>query len=279
MSKRDEILDALGDIEFLSTPAVGALDVMNNPDASPDDIGRVLEIDPALTLNLLRFANSAYFGCSTQIHTVREAVVRLGVNVISRMLLLSSTNQFSEQPLKGYGLPAGSLWDSMISTAVATDILAKNLKIRPPHYTFTAGLLRNVGKLVMGTYLEVDSDPICRLVADENISFDEAERRILGIDHAEVGGALLQKWGIPEEIVQTVRWYLDPDQCPGDKVAVDLVHAAGVISLMAGSGLGVDGLCYDVCKSSEERLGVTIHAVEMVLCNLPDEITRLTQAN
>ncbi len=276
MSKRDEILSALGDIEFLSSPAIGALDVMNNPDSSSDQISRALEIDPALTVNILRFANSAYFASPTKIHTVKEALVRLGVGTISRMLFLSAGSQISDYPVQGYGLPAGSLWESMISTAVASNLLAKTLKIRPPHYTFTAGLLHNIGKLVLGTYLEVDADPICKIVNEKNIPFDKAEQLVLGIDHAEVGATLLEQWSIPEELVHVVRWYLEPDLCPGDKMAVDLVHAASAISLMCGTGLGVDGLCYDVCSSSEERLGISVKDVEFVMCELQDEIHRLS---
>jgi HD-like signal output (HDOD) protein len=277
MSKRDEILCALEDIELLSSPAVGAMDVMNNPNASPDDIGRALTVDPALTVNLLRFANSAYFGCNYKVLTVKDAVVRLGVNVVSRMLLLTSSMQFSNRPVAGYGLEAGSLWDSMISTAVATDLLAKSLKIRPPAYAFTAGLLQNIGKLVLGSSLEVDAGPISELVIEKGIPFDEAERMVLGIDHAEVGAILLEKWSIPEEIVNAVRWSLDPDQCPGDKMVVDLVHAAGTLSMMAGAGLGVDGMGYAACQSTEERLGITDDVIEFVLGNLQDEVQKLMQ--
>lgn len=279
MSKRDEILSALAEIQFLSSPAMGALDVMNNPDATPAQISRELEVDPALTLSILRFANSSYFGCASQVHTVRDAVVRLGVATISRMLFLSSARQFSTRPVLGYGLPAGSLWNNMVSTAVASDLLAKTLQIEAPHYTFTAGLLHNIGKLVLGTYLEVDCAPILQQVEQDNISFDQAERQILGIDHAEVGATLLRQWSVPEEIVDVVRWYLDPEQCPGDKVAVDLVHVAHALSLMAGTGLGIDGLCYNLCKSSERRLGVSVGTVELILSELHDGTAQLAQTD
>ncbi len=277
MSKRDEILDSLGGIKFLSSSALGAMNVMKDPDASFEEVGRAIEVDPAMTTNVLRFANSAYFGCSCAIHTVREAVVRLGVNKISRMLLLTSTRQFTTRESRGYGLPSGSPWDTMISSAVSTDVLAKVLKIRSPSYTFTAGLLHNIGKMVLGDNLGIDPEPMYKMVEDEKIPFNEAEKNILGIDHVEVAAALLEKWSIPKDIVKTVRWCLEPDQCPGDKLAVDLVHASNVISLMASNWLGVDRLKYQVCDSSEKRLGVREDTGEQVLSFLNDEILRLTQ--
>jgi HD-like signal output (HDOD) protein len=277
MSKRDEILSSLDDIKFLSTSTMGAMKVMKDPEASYEEIGRAIEVDPAMTTNVLRFANSAYFACSCEIHTVREAVVRLGVNKISRMLLLTSTRQFTTVENKGYGLPVGNPWDTMISSAVTTDVLANVLNIRPPNYTFTAGLLQNIGKMVLGNNLNIDPEPIHCLVENEGISFGQAEREILGVDHVEVSSVLLEKWGIPGDIVQTVRWCLEPDECPGSKVAVDLVHAANVISLMASNWLGVDRLGYRVCDSSEERLGVQEDTGDLVLGHLNDEILRLTQ--
>jgi HD-like signal output (HDOD) protein len=279
MSKRDEILSALKEIQLLSSPAQGALQVMRRPDATPEEIEQVLSLDPALTANLLRFANSVYFGCRSQVYTVKEAVVRLGLNMVSRMLMLSCASQFSSLPVRGYGLREGSLWDSMLSTAVATDLLATSLQIKPPAFTFTAGLLSGIGKLVLGTYLEMESTPIWNLVEEENISFDEAERGLLGIDHAEVGAALLEQWFLPEELVQVVRWGLTPDLCPGDKVAVDLVHTASFISMMSGAGLGLAGLGYDINKSSGERLGLAVHTVEEVLSHVQDEVHHLMQVH
>ena len=272
MDKREEILEALGEIEVLSTPVLSALQVLNNPDSTPDEIERVISVDPALTTTVLKFANSAYFGCSSKVHTVKEAAVRLGVGMISRMLYLSSSQSFSGRSLQGYGLSAGSLWDSMIAAAVATSLLEKHLGTKAPHYTFTAALLHNIGKLVMGNYLEVDADPICALTAQEELTFEQAEERILGINHAEVGAELLHRWSVPDEIVQVVRWHLDPEQCPGDKMAVDFVHVASTIAKLAGHGLGIDGLCYDVSRACEKRLGITSTVIEKVLCELPDEL-------
>jgi len=277
MNRRNEILSGLKNIERLNSPATGALQLIKDPNVSHDKVARVLKLDPALTASVLRFANSAYFGCSREIHTVKEAIVRLGMNTITRMLFLSSAKQFSVRPVQGYDLAPGVLWNSMISTAVGTDILADDLRIEAPPCTFTAGLLHNIGKLVLGTYLEVDAEPILDTARKQNIPFDEAERQVLGTDHAEVGAELLRQWHLPDSIVNAVRWYHDPDSCPGDRTAVDLIHVADIITMMAGSGLGIDGLQYDVCKGSEQRLEITIQIVERTLCRLQDKVLEICQ--
>jgi len=252
-----------------------AMQWLHNPLVGAEELEKTLSIDPALTANLLRFANSPYFGSRHQVATVRDAVVRLGVHMVSRMLTLSCASQFAELPIRGYELPPGKLWDSMLYTAVTTDLLAKSIRIKPPPFTFTAGLLSGIGKLILGTYLEVEPTPIRRLVEERTISFDEAERQLLGIDHAEVGAALLEHWALPPELVQAVRWTLDPNQHPDRKTAVDYVHVASFISMMAGAGVGVDGLNYDVCDSSMERLGLTQKIVDEVFAELPHAVQKL----
>lgn len=279
MSWRKEILDALHGVEFLSSPAMGALTALNNPDSKPEEISRMLEMDPALTAEILRFANSAYFGCARQIETVREAVVRLGFSTVTRMLLMSSTRKVAEKPVKGYDLGPGELWSSMISTAVGTELIAKELNLRAPPVAFTAGLLHNIGKIVLGTHLELDATVTCELAERENIPFDEAERRVIGVDYAEVGAELLRLWELPENLVNTVRWHLDPDQYDGDKKAVDLVHVANAFVMLSGCGLGADGLNYKLNEHAVERLGLDQDTIELTMCNLQDEVEKLTVPN
>jgi putative nucleotidyltransferase with HDIG domain len=275
MSRRDEILAAIEGVELLTSPAIGAMQVVNDPDADGDKIARTLEMDAALTTNVLRFANSAYFGCQREIHTVKEAMVRLGMKTITRMLYMSAASQLSKHPVGGYDLAPGQLWSHLISSAVGTELLAKHLKVRAPAYCFTAGLLHDVGKLVLGTFIEVDVDPIRNLAMEENIPFDKAEERILGINHAEVGAVLLKKWNLPRAIVDAVRWHHEPNQYEGDKMVIDLIHTADVISMMAGNGLGVDGLFYAVCPEAEERLKIDRGVVDIVMCELMGEVQKL----
>ena len=276
MGEREKILSGLDDIKVLSSPVLATMHVVNNPSSTPEEIEKAVSLDPALTANVLRFANSAYFGTPHGVHSVRDAVVRLGVNMIMRMLYLSSAHEFCSHPVLGYGLPAGSLWGSMVTTAVTTEILGRQLEVKPPAYVFTAGLLHNIGKLILGSYLERDAAPICKLADEKQISFEKAEEELLGISHAEVGAELLKRWAIPDGIVNAVRWHLQPEECPEEfQTATDFVHVANAVTLLAGYGLGVDGLSYTISRSSERRLGITSKTIETTLCSLQEEAESL----
>ncbi|MBN2163966.1 MAG: HDOD domain-containing protein [Pontiellaceae bacterium] len=279
MNKRDKILNALGNVEYLASPSMAALGVMNDTNVDRDKLLRTLELDPALTSNLLRFANSAYFGFARSIHSVNEAVVRLGLKSIRRMLYLSISSGVSHKAVQGYDLPPKELWHHLATSAVCTEILAKKTGTEASEVAFTAALLHDVGKMVLGSYLAVDAAPILKLAQEQNMSFDEAETEVLGINHAEIGAELLTRWNLPDAIIETVRWHHDPDSYPDeDKNNVDLVHLSDAISIMAGTGLGIDGLRYNICKSSERRMGCSLLVVEQVLCDLRDEAEKLESA-
>ena len=101
---------------------------------------------------------------------------------------------------------------------------------------FTSGLLHDVGKILLGTFMEVDVEPIVHLAKTELISFNVAEQRVLGIDHAEAGAALLEAWELPELIIRAIRWHHTPEDYEGDPLVVDLVHVADALCLQGAIG-------------------------------------------
>jgi HD-like signal output (HDOD) protein len=98
--------------------------------------------------------------------------------------------------------------------------------------------------VVLGTFVEVSAESIRELAHERKMSFEKAEHRILGIDHAEVGAFLLEGWKLPEHLVQAVRWHHQPEYHPGDPLVANVVHIADVVCLMAGVGAGLDALSY-----------------------------------
>ena len=131
---------------------------------------------------------------------------------------------------------------------------------------FTAGLLHDMGKVILGTFVEVDDEPIKEIVEKDKLAFNEEEMMVLGIDHAEVAGELLRAWNLPEEVVEAARWHHQPSQCnPENQVLVDLVHSADVMCLNVGWGLGADGMQYRVDEEAGRRLGIRPSITEAVI--------------
>ncbi len=266
MSRRDTILSQVRRVPALPTSATEILRLTQDTTASIESIEYVIQRDLGLASNLLRLANSAYFAGRGSIGSVREAVVRLGTKRVAQLVMTSAMAPLIRRPIRGYDMAASALLRHSVAVAVAAEELARATHIEAPQYTYTTGLLHDVGKVVMGTFLEIEAKPIQDLAYGENLSFDEAEARVLGIDHAEVGAVLLEYWGLPAEVVAAVHWHHNPACCDEpDKRVVDLVHLADHLARVCGTASSTDGMNYIVSPESAQRVPMKTETIERVV--------------
>jgi HD-like signal output (HDOD) protein len=276
MTRRDDIISQAKKLPQMPAPVMRIMNYLSKPDADLNVLASLIEYDPGLTVNVLRMANSSFFGGGGgQVASVRDALFRLGTKRVVQMVIASGVAPAASAAVAGYGLEKGDLLKHSIAVGVAAELAAKELGIKAPDHTFTAGLLSNFGKLVMGGFLELDPGPILEMAGKEGITFEEAERKLLGIDHAELGGILLTFWELPENIVDCVRWRLEPSAAPKPDVAIDLIHVGHVLATMAGIGQGVDGMCYEICEEAFLRLGMTPEAMIAIMEKLVDSMEEI----
>lgn len=293
MSRREDIIAKAKALPQMPSIVHRIMAYLGKEHADLTGLAKLIEYDPGLTVNVLRMANSALFGGCGQIATVREALFRLGMNRVYQLVIATGIAPRAKGAVKGYGLEPGELLRHSVAVAVGAERLAQALNVQPPPYTFTAGLLSNIGKTVLGEFLEVDGGQIMEHAAAEKISFEQAERRHLGIDHAELGALLLEHWGLPPAIVRCVRWRLDPCSAPepepdepdgrtadwgvgaGGYLDLDLIHMGHVLATMSGIGGGEDGLFYSVCQESIDRLGVTPEAMATAMEKVQADLAEL----
>ena len=265
MSERENILARIETVPSLPSVVIKLRQYLNEPDVNFDDLARMIEYDPGLTANVLQLSNSAYFGWSKSISTVKEAIVRLGTNRIFQMVLCMSVAPLVRKPIKGYDLDSEGLWRHSISTAICAELVAAELQLACGGEAFTAGLLHDMGKIVLGTFVDIDDQPIKEIMNSDQLSFNEAEQMVLGIDHAEVAAALLRAWNLPDHVAEAVRWHHQPSLAPdNERELADLVHLSDILCLDFGFGGGADGLSYRLDKSASERLGLGVGIAEKV---------------
>lgn len=277
MTIRERIIQRIPEIPALPAAATRVLNLVQDPGTGVGAIMEVIEYDPVLTTEVLRLANTAYFAGPRAVGSLRDAGVLLGTERILQLVLATSMFPIARHPLQGYDMPPGQLIRHSMAVAIGAEQLAALCGIAAPAPTFTAGLLSDIGKIALSSFLEVDAGPILQLAHTERLSFELAERRILGIDHAEVGAMLLEAWAVPDSIVQVVRWHHDPDQASGDRYAVDLVHIASHLSVGFGLGGGIDGLNYRPSEHALARLGVDHVILERAACNMLVGLTQIQQ--
>lgn len=276
MSLRDEILSKISSIPAMPTVIVKIRKLLSNPDVNFKELAQTIKYDPGLTTNILRLANSAYFGFSRSVNSIQHAIVRLGMKRTYELAVAAAIAPMTQKAVKGYDLLPGKLWEHSVAVAIGAEQLASVLNLKAPDYTFTTGLLHDIGKIVLGTFVEVDAAPIMTLAFQKGVSFDQAEKQVLGINHAEVGAILLEKWNLPECIVDVDRWHHQPDMFQGDTLVLDLVHVADVLSMMGGLGIGKDGLNYYSSSEVASRLKLTAKITETVVCKIMSGLKELS---
>lgn len=222
---------------FPGMPATAGklLPMLKNPDYDTSKIEDILRYDPGLTANILKLTNSAYFGIPTKISSVRQAILLLGWKRLMQLVMTMCMSDLMKDSVAGYDLGKGELWRHSIAVSVAADVLVKGLNISEADEVFTAALLHDIGKLVLGDYVKEDMPKIDAMVA-KGISFEVAEYIVLGTDHAEIGAKILKSWSFPTPLVEAVHWHHDANSCSGHCLMSDIVHTADIIGLMAGYG-------------------------------------------
>jgi len=217
MMKKDlkgEIIRRIKTVKTIPASAVRAIKLLQDPNANMGEVVQIISFDPGMTSNILKLANSSYFGCTNKISSLREAVVRLGSANIFKLVAASVANIALSKPVKGYNLTSGQLWDHSVSVAVSSEFMAGILKTQNATLAFTAGLLHDLGKVILDEFFEPDIMHVMKRFMSEGMALYEAEKEIFGINHAELGGRLLSSWNIPSNLVDAVRWHHAPDKFP-----------------------------------------------------------------
>lgn len=264
MKAIDSIIDQVKTLPPAPRILPELLAVLRRSDADASDVVRLVTFDPALTAQVLRQSNSAHYGFAEPVPDLPQAVMRIGMSEIYRIVANLLGERTLGAPQQGYGIGQGELWKHCAVTAVAARIIAHELG-GDESVVFTAALLHDIGKLVLSTALEGAYTEVIARTEDGQHSFLEAEKAILGVEHAEVGGRLLQRWNFPENMVRAVWHHHDPLQAkPAEQLAA-YVHLGDVLAHLLGHGYGHQAYAVRCRPEVLEILEVTSKDIEQFL--------------
>jgi putative nucleotidyltransferase with HDIG domain len=272
----DQVLAQVKLLPTLSAASLRLSELARDPRSSAADFEKLIRPDPALTANLLRFANSAYFGRRCRAESVRQAITLLGLKRVSEVAAAAALAPVFPARLPGYDLDAQGFWLHSVAVAVLSERLAAELGVTRPELTFTAGLLHDVGKLALCAFVQGERAPILGAVRG-GLAFVSAERAVLGLDHGALGMLVAQAWGLPPAVALVARWHHEPGSAPdhSDRALVDLVHAADALAHALGLGRDAGELARTVDGGVEDRLAVKARRLERVAGESLDEIREL----
>jgi putative nucleotidyltransferase with HDIG domain len=203
----------IAQVEELSAPApsvVKLLGLLNREDLDNEAIVEVVRTDVVLSAKMLGLVNSAYFAPPSPVESLNEALFFLGYEQVHRLAVAVGLGGVMNRKAAGYAMDEGEFWRHSLLTAKAGELLARDWRKSEGNIGYTAGLMHDIGKLVLNQTLDRGSQQQMRRAIEERGQAGiVAEQNLLGTNHAEVGAALLRKWSLPEHIVNAVEFHHD----------------------------------------------------------------------
>ncbi|MFO7713066.1 HDOD domain-containing protein [Desulfosarcina sp.] len=269
------ILAEIDQLKPVSDIAGKVMTLLDDPDCGMSDLSTIICHEPALTANVLKLANSAYFGLPGKIDDARQAIVYLGMRQVIDLVLLISCAESFHGSHDGYDLSNGELWKSAVSAAIMATDLAQIKGLKHNSLCFTGSLLRDIGKLVLNQHVKSTIEQILNRVDTHGISFRVAEKQVLGIDHAEVGAMLAGKWHFPPALQCIIRYHHNPLEADGCFLEASIVHLADAMCRKLEIGKGVDDQSYPEDQLIGRSLGLQDSVIQGVIDGFGMKLDRI----
>ena len=259
------ITDSIISLPTLPTVIAKMLELVDNPRTSANALSSLIMQDQVLTAKMLKMANSSFYAFPRQIGTVKLALVVLGFENVKEMALsLSVLNTFKGGENKFFD--TGRFWQHAVAVGACTRMLARETYHRLAGEGFVAGLLHDIGKIVMSQYLPKEFAEIQTLIFEGGSACEDAEKAVLGVTHGEVGAWLAERWNLPVQLVEAIRWHMHPELCPRNPELPLLVmlsdYLCTLCSLGKSGSRGVETIPAPVVELARKCLGLSPEALE-----------------
>lgn len=241
-----------------------------SPQCSLSTVGETIEKDVDLTARLLRFANSAYCGFSTRMSTVTEAISLIGIQQVQDLLSASSVIERFVGVSSQY-VSMESFWRHSLACGIAARLIALERRLPKPDRLFVAGLLHDIGRLVLFLQSPQYAQKVFELYRSERILLREAEARILGYDHQNLGEALLKSWKYPPVLVLTVGYHHQPAGCEAARLEAAVIHAADHLVNAMRVGSSGERFIPPLNPQVLTTLGLSTAAIETVVNGIDEQ--------
>lgn len=241
--------------------------LVENPDTSTAQVGDMISADQVLSAKVLRLINSAFFGFPGKIGTVTHALVLLGFNSVKGLVLTASV----------FDIMAGemlALWTHSLGVSVTAGLIARRIGLADPEEVQVAGLIHDIGKVVLKVEEPDYFDQVNAKVAESNLLFMEAEEEIVGFPHTKTAGWLCDKWNLPSSIREPITLHHNPLRAGESAEATYIVHVADILVRALGFGSGGDNRIPPLNREVIKNLGLSLPAVEEILWGMEEEFIK-----
>ena len=233
LSLKSKILRSLVELPPMPNIILKAREIMEDPGSSLKELSGVIEHDQAIVARVLALANSAYYGLSGLVSSIQHASILLGQKTLGELITIAASSRLLSKKLKGYQLDPGDLWKHSLAVALGSRIIAEKKDTDLVEDAFIAGLLHDAGKIILDPYVLEREKQFKKIKKAAEKTFIEAEKEILGFDHAEVMSRAARFWRYPDTQTTAIRYHHYPLRSGNSQLAF-MVHLADFAAKEAG---------------------------------------------
>ena len=255
----------MGELPTLPTIYMKLSHLLNESEPSIKTISGIISEDLAIAAMVLKIVNSAAYGFRNKIGDLQHAIVILGLKEIRNLVLASSIYKIVKEFESSSAFNMQEFWKHSIGCATLARVLAETTHLKSPEDVFTAGLLHDIGKLIHAGHLHEEFDAVMADVAETGSQMSKSEKKILGFDHAQTGGALAEKWGLPRETVNMITHHhlsYTPNALTKEMAAI---HIGNTLCIALGLGSGGEKRVPLINQNAWEILGLRLSDLEYVM--------------
>jgi HD-like signal output (HDOD) protein len=280
MNIMDKVLEKIGSLPPFSHTALRLMQMTASEHCSLKEVAAIIESDVGLAANILKVANSAAFRRNNPVDTLPVAVSLIGERNILGIAVKFCSSGVYDTPLIGYASQSGALWDFSLCSAIAAREAAKISGRVEPSLAYTSGLLHDLGKIVISSFLQPELQQINELLdKDDTITFLEAEKQILGVNHCEIGALVAEHWKLPSKLQLAMRWHHEPKETPAeDRALVYCVHVGDIAAMLGGATDSIDSMRYGLDGDYDKYIRLGPGGLEQIIFTMQTEFRLLSES-
>jgi putative nucleotidyltransferase with HDIG domain len=206
------------------------------------EIEAVIQYDQSIASKVLALSRSAFYARRHAVSSLRDAVVVLGDEQLTRIVMTACAARYFESEVSGYDLREGQLWQHSVATAMLAETAARRLGSKRGLTIYTAGLLHDIGKAVLSFYVKTYLDAILVLMSRKGLSLLDAEQDTLGMNHQQLGMMLAKRWRFPPEVGAGIGYHHCPERAKAHQDVATAVYVGNRTAIAMGFGCGLENL-------------------------------------
>jgi HD-like signal output (HDOD) protein len=249
--------------------------LLQNPKTSAEEIGKAITTDQALASKVLKLVNSAFYGFPGRISTITHAIVILGFSTIKNVVLTASIfDAFRKQGTGIEGFDLEHFWLHSIACGAAAQSIAKITGSNQKEECFIAGLIHDIGKIILCQYLPEEFHDAYVYAKESSILFFESENALFDVTHQEIGGFLAQRWNLPTDLQNAVKFHHNPSPSHDHYMMTAIVHCADIFIRALDYGNGGDNKIPYMSENVWKSLGLDSIPLSHLFEAINDEVEK-----